>query len=364
MPMATVRDVLDALEAIAPSRYAFSFDRIGLQVGDPSAQVDRLVVSLDPSLSAIRFAQSSGAQMLVSHHPVIWDPIKTVRIDDAKGEALFTLIAGKIAFAAAHTNWDAAPGGINDVLAELIGLQEVRAVGSVSEKEQYKVVVTVTSAESEALIDAMSHAGAGVIGLYERCAFSVDGTGTFVGSSGSNPAVGKAGAVEQVDETRIEMLCPSDALTEVGEAISRVHPYEEPAYDVFPVKPVKGQPISRMGRLPAPMSLPQFRDHLDRSLATRTLVCGPADRQIETVVVCGGAAADEWHVGNADAFVTGEVPHHLMVEASESGKVIAAAGHFATENPGALRLGDLLHSATGIEVLKFEPEPGESGRPR
>jgi len=260
--MPTVNDVLGAIEQIAPARYAFSFDHIGLQVGDPAARVAKIVVSLDPSLAAARFARSQGAQMLVCHHPVIWDPMPSLTYDGYKAGVVRELVEGGVAFAAAHTNWDCAPGGINDVLAELIGLRDVRAIGSVSDSEQ------------------------------------------------------------------------------------------------------GGHPICRVGELPKAMSANEFRDWLDVKLATRTLLCAPEGKSVRTVAVCGGAAADEWvHAQGADAFVTGEVPHHVMVEASEAGVAIAACGHYATENPGTMRLGDLVADATGIEVAKFEPSPGTAGRP-
>ena len=362
--MPTVQDVLDALESLAPSRFAFSFDRIGLQVGDPSAVVSKVAVSLDPSLAAVRFARSVGAQMLVCHHPIVWEPLKDLRFDSYKGPVLRELIEGGVAFAAAHTNWDCATGGINDVLAERLGLAAVRAVGSFSDRERTKVVVTVPLGSEDAVINAMSSAGAGFVGLYERCAFSVSGTGTFRGGPGTKPAVGSAGQVETVEESRIEMVCPGERVSAVLAALRSAHPYEEPAIDVYPVKPVSGQPAARLGVLAREMGVSEFREWLDARLSTRSLVCGPSGKVVRSVVVCGGAAADEWTAARdlgAEAFVTGEVPHHLMVEGSDSGVVMAACGHYATENPGTMRLADLL--AERFEVAKFEPAAGSSGRP-
>lgn len=363
--MPTVGDVLHALETIAPSRFAFSFDRIGLQIGDAAATVETIVVSLDPSHAAVERAIQANAQMLVSHHPVVWDPLQSVRKDTYKGKVAHALIANDIAFAAAHTNWDCAPGGVNDTLAEKIGLTDIQPVGAVSDKSQTKIAVTAPRGSQDAIIDAMAAAGAGVIGLYERCAFSVPGTGTFRATQGASPTLGKVGKTENVEEVRIEMVCPESEIEDVVAALTKAHPYETPAYDVFPVKSLGGHPISRIGRLPRAMSPAEFRDHLDKTLETRTLLCAPEHRAIETVVVCGGAAADEWTTarGRADAFVSGEVPHHIMVEASETGLAIAASGHFATENPGALRLADRLQAALDIEAIKFSPQPGESGRP-
>jgi dinuclear metal center YbgI/SA1388 family protein len=361
--MPSVRDVLDAIEALAPARFSFSFDRIGLQVGDPDAQVERIAVALDPTLAAVAFARERRAQMLVCHHPVIWDPMATVRYDDYKGRVVRGLVEGGVAFAAAHTNWDCAPGGINDTLAELIGLTDVRPTGSSSDKEQLKVVVFVPEEAVAPVIEAMVSAGAGTIGEYDRCAWMSQGVGTFKGRDGTNPAVGKPGEVHHEEESRVEMVCPADRLSGVIAAMREEHPYEEPAFDVFNSRTGGGHPICRMGKLPEPMSPEEFREHLDRRLDTRTLLCAPRTRAVRTVVVCGGAAADEWiHAkGVADAFVTGEVPHHLMAQGSEEGVAMAACGHYATENPGTMRLADRL--AETFQVLKFEPEPGHAGRP-
>ena len=363
--MPSVSDVLDAIEQVAPARFAFSFDHIGLQVGDPSAKVARIAVALDPSLAAARFARKHGAQMLVCHHPLIWDPLETLRADTYKGRIVKELIEGGVAFAAAHTNWDCARGGINDVLAEMIGLQSVSDFGSSADEDQVKVVVTVPKGGEEGLIEAMSMAGAGEIGLYERCAFVSTGTGTFRGKPDSSSAIGKPGQIESVDETKVEMVCRKDISDSVVNAIIGAHPYEQPAIDVYALQKASGQRAGRIGSLRAPMPAKDFISHLDLVLATRTLLSGGKD-DVQRVAVVGGAASGDWQAAKgagADAFVTGEVPHHVMVEASESGLAIAACGHYATENPGTMRLGEFVAEATGIELLKFEPGPGMSGRP-
>lgn len=362
--MQTVQDVLDAIEAVAPARFAFSFDRIGLQLGDPNAEVSTVVVALDPSLAAARFARASGAQMLVCHHPLIWEPLEHLRLDSFKGRIVAELVQGGIAFAAAHTNWDCAPGGINDVLAELLGLSGVTSFGSANPCERSKIVVTAPKGTEDALIDAMSARGAGLIGLYERCAFVGDGTGTFRGLPGSSPMVGESGSVESVPESRIEMCCSQERVDGVVDALVSAHPYEEPAYDVYALRTGMGQPAGRIGSLSTPMSLESFVAHLDRALDTRTLLCRGSSDEVRRVAVVGGAAADEWKAAldaGADAFVTGEAPHHVMVEASECGLGIAACGHYATENPGTMRLAESLRGA--FEVLSFEPLAGASGRP-
>ncbi len=366
--MGTVREVLDALEQIAPARFAFADDRIGLQLGDPSGEVRRVVVSLDPSLAAAQFARESDAQMLVCHHPLIWEPLKDLRYDSYKGRVVCELVSGGVAFAAAHTNWDCAPGGVNDVLASLIGLSDVSSFGSSSSRSLFKVVVTTPCGTEDVLIDAMASAGAGAIGLYERCSWKTEGSGSFRALEGANPTLGSVGELETVQEMRIEMVCPANVVDDVRRALVSAHTYDKPAFDFYPLRSFSGGvgQIGRIGSLASAMSPEEFRLHLDEVLGTHTLLCSKSDVEIRRVGVVGGAAADEWsaaHEAGADAFVTGEVPHHIMVEASESGIAIAASGHYATENPGIMRLAELLDNALSANVVTYLPESGRSGRP-
>ena len=368
MPVGTVRDVLDALEQIAPARFALADERIGLQVGEPSGEVRRVVVSLDPSMAAARFARESEAQMLVCHHPLIWEPLPHLRYDSYKGRVVRELVSAGVAFAAAHTNWDCAPGGVNDVLASLIGLSEVSAFGSASPRSLFKVVVTTPCGTEDVLIDAMASAGAGAIGLYERCSWMTEGTGSFRALEGADPTLGSVGELETVREMRIEMVCPAESVEEVRLALVDAHTYEEPAYDFYPLRSLTGEigRIGRIGSLASAMSPEEFRLHLDKVLDTHTLLCSAPDLVVKRVGVVGGAAADEWSAAleaGADALVTGEVPHHVMVEASESGMAIAASGHYATENPGIMRLAELLDDALSADVVTYRPKAGRSGRP-
>ncbi len=364
--MPTVGDVLGALEAIAPARYAFSFDKVGLQIGSRAASVSKVLVVLDCSQAAADRAVDVGAELVIAHHPLIWEPLKSINTGGGQGKIIETLVANGVSFAAAHTNWDSAPGGINDVMADLIGLQDVEVFGSDSQAQLYKVAVMVPVDGAGGLIDAMSEAGAGHIGNYDRCAFSVDGIGTFRGQEGANPAIGSVGSIEEVAESKVEMVVPEADLNKVVSALRSAHPYEEPAYDLIPLKNSGGHPAGRVGNLGDSMTPAEFQDHLDTCLGTRCMVWSNRS-QVSRVAVVGGAATGEWRAARAagaDAFVTGEVPHHVSIEAQTSGLTIAAAGHFATENPGALELGVRLGGLVeDVEFLPFTPEAGIGGRP-
>ena len=364
--MATVHEVLDAVERIAPRRFAFGFDKVGLQVGDLNAPVRRAVVSLDRSRGAVAFAKAQGAQLLLAHHPLIFTPIEFVGRHGHVGTTLFELIEAGIAFIAAHTNWDCAEGGINDALAAKLGLIDIKPFGSASDVEQLKMVVTVPAAHADRVVDAASGAGAGQIGRYSRCAFMTTGTGTFVPGDGANPAAGAVGRLEQVEEVRIEMTVTDERRWHVEDAVRTSHPYEEPAIDFYNLTSGSGHPAGRVGKLSSSKTLRELADFAEASLGTRALSWGRADRQISRVAVVGGAADSEWISASniADVFVTGEVKQHVALEAVESGSAIIAAGHYATEQPGCVALRDRMAQAMPeVDWLLFEPQPGEAGRP-
>ncbi len=365
--MPFVQDVLDALEQVAPARYAFPWDKIGLQVGDRDQPVERAVVSLDRSIAAIHFAIESNAQLLLTHHPLIFDPIATVTGDTFEGRAIQKLIFFGVNHIAAHTNWDAALGGINDVLAAKLGLLDVQTFGSSNMAQSTKLVIFVPQDSVEAIVSAGSEAGAGVIGNYRRCAYIGKGTGTYEAGEDSQPIIGEPGKHSEVAESRIEMICPSHLMRQAVDAIRLAHPYEEPAIDVYPMSGQSGQRMGRIGRLAELLTLEAFSARVDASLDTKSLSWGNPGRIIERVAVVGGAADGEWRAARdagAQVLVTGEVKQHVALEASESEFCMISAGHYATEHPGceelAMRMSSELPS---IEWEIFTPPKGMAGRP-
>jgi dinuclear metal center YbgI/SA1388 family protein len=363
--MSQVRHVLDAIEKLAPANTAFSFDKVGLQIGEATDEVKTGVVALDCSPGLIAFAESKRARIAVCHHPLIWEPLAAVNSSTRSGRLAVELIRKGIAFIGCHTNWDAAPGGVNDTLASLLGLTEVRPIGESAKVPYLKLATFVPKGSEDAVIDALSQSGAGIIGLYERCAFASDGVGTYRGLPGSNPALGEAGRIERSEELRIEMRLPESLAGSVVEALKRVHPYEEPAYDLYPLRAEEPRPISRIGQI-SPIGLIDFQRSLDQTLNTRSWTWGDPERSIQKVAVCGGAADGEWQSAQregADVFVTGEVRHHVAIEACEAGLAIIAAGHYATEHPGCASLrAALAKEVPGVQWHLFEPAPGEAGR--
>lgn len=334
--MLRVADVTDFLESIAPRRWAFDWDPVGLQMGSPDAPADRILVALDVNQASLALAEARDSQLLVIHHPLIWKPIAHLREgNDVEGK-VSRLVRGGRSFFGIHTNWDAAPGGITETLAARLGVTDLELIGSGATLEQVKVVVFAPSEARDALIDAMSAAGAGRIGNYERCAFSTSGTGTYVGNASSTPAVGSPGKVEAVAEARIEMVVDAARLDAVVKALRSAHPYEDPAYDLVALKPTVPQPLSRIGNI-TPMAARELTAWADQQLGAKTWLYGDPDRLIKRLAVSGGAAGSEWvaaRTAGADAFLTGEFRHDEGVAGEDQGFVMLASGHRETEHPG------------------------------
>lgn len=364
--MITVKQIGEALERIAPAGLALSkFDNVGLMVGDMAAAVTGVLTSLDLSLATIQAARDHGCSVIVVHHPLLFEPIRTVDADDYSGRRIHELIRAGIACFAAHTNWDAAQGGVNDCLAEAVGLQEVRPFGMGEPQTKFKLVTFVPETSLNAVIDALSAAGAGQIGAYERCAFSSAGTGTFRAGPTANPTIGTPGQQSDIDEIRLEMLVPVAAAKAVERALRRTHPYETPAVDWVPLRAEVDLPLGRVGDLSTPLLLSDYLPRLAPLFPTiRTW--GP-NKPIHRVAVCGGASDGDWraaHRAGADLFITGEVRHHNALEASDAGLCLAECGHYATEQPAMIQLSERLRQEVP-EVFHqaFVPAPGSSGRP-
>ena len=365
--MPRVRDVLLALEAIAPARFAFSFDRVGLQVGDPNAEVKRALVSMDRSLGAIAYAGDHDCQLLLTHHPLIFTPLDTVDTKGHVGKSVLELAKRNIAFIAAHTNWDSARGGINDTLVDILELVEARAFGTAAEVQRLKLVFFCPEDQAATVIDAVSEAGAGVIGAYRRCAFTSPGSGTFIGDDTTRPTVGEPGLQTDVPELRVEMIVPAEKRRAIEKALLRSHPYEEPAYDLLETASHPEQPAGRIGKLVHPTTLADLAQLVEVRLDTKCWVWGDPHERVSKIAVVGGAADGEWmHAQRegAHVLITGEVRQHIAVEASESGMCLIAAGHYATEHPGSAALRDRMGAAMPeIEWLLFTPHAGLHGRP-
>lgn len=354
----TVGNIYEVIDGIAPFGSCMEWDNVGLLIGDKSTPVTGLLVTLDVTPAAVSEAQRLGANCIVSHHPVIFSPMR--RLDTRSVPAL-CLKAG-VSVISAHTNYDFAPAGVNYALACALGLRNIRPFGPSDPASPYRtVVVFVPADQAESVYEAMSRAGAGRQGDYSGCAFFARGEGRFLPLEGAHPFLGSVGVLEKADEVRLEMLCSPNALPAVISAMRSAHPYEEPAFSILDNHAICKQTVyGMMGELPAETPSEELALAVEAALETHVQYT-PAEKPIRSVAVCGGAGAEylsDARAAGAEAFLTGEVKHHEWFAAAAEGVCLMAGGHHATEHIAMPQLASQLGAAfPDLAVSLFDSNP-------
>lgn len=336
-----LRDWIGLVDACYPEREAESWDATGLQAGDPDDEVHAILVCLDVTDATLDEAEALGANLLLAHHPLLFRPLARLTPATASGKLVLRAARAGIAILAAHTNFDVAVDGTSDPVCAALGLRDVRPLlaSPPGDAANVKLVTFVPGDAVDAVLAALSDAGAGTIGEYDRCSFRTPGTGTFRPSERANPAAGERGRLNEEPEERLEMVVPRGRLPAAVAALRAAHPYEEVAYDLYPLldaaEPGKG--TGRLGELPEPLPLRAVADRLAEGLpAPHLRVAGDLDRPIARVATCGGAG--DAYIGaalaaKADCYVTGDLRHHPALDALTMGMAVIDAGHYATEAP-------------------------------
>lgn len=359
----TVREVIAVMDAWAPPSMAYEWDRIGLALGRPDAPVRKVLTALSITVDAARAAVAAKADMIVSHHPLIWDAIKAIRTDDPAREPLILLMKTGVNCFAAHTNLDVCTGGVNDVLAEALGVGGTKPLFPAKHAGMLKLVSFVPASHLPAVRAAVSAAGAGEIGGYTHCSFSTPGTGTFLPGSGAKPFSGVKGAVNEEPEARFEVLVQKAIVPRVVQALLKAHPYEEVAYDLVPLaNPDPRIGLGRVGTLKKPVSLKALTERARKALGVAHVrVTGDLKRPVSRVAVLGGAGGSQ--IGDippgVDVYVTGDVKYHEAQLALDRGLAVIDAGHHGTER-GIVPVisARLLAALPGLAVAEFmEPDP-------
>lgn len=334
--------LLEHLRTIAPETGAEAWDRVGLQVGDPDRQVRRGALCIDLTEPVLREAISRRSDLIVAYHPPIFEPLERLVTDTWKQRVLLEAARRRIAIYAPHTALDAVPGGVNDWLAEMFkGRSRVIRPTGHDEAAGVKLVSFIPPRHADALRAAIGHAGAGRIGDYFECSFSMKGQGTFRGADSTNPTIGSVGRLEKVEECRVEMVCSASRIDEVVAALRRVHPYEEPAIDIVPLRPVPGArpKCGGQGRvvdLDRPATLTAISARIRKRLGVREVrVAVPRGKlTVRRIGMCPGAGGSLLaEAGPIDAFLTGEMRHHDVLDAVQRGIAVILPGHTETERP-------------------------------
>ncbi len=353
-----VSDIVGITNKIAPAELAESWDNVGLQLGDPAGQVSRIMVALDPGGDAVQAAVETGCQLLVTHHPFIFSPLKKISAADETGRLAIKALKNDLSIISLHTNYDIAQGGVNDLLAARLGVEGALPLKVTGGDEYVKLALFVPHGFEERLLQALSPFMA-PIGSYRDCSFQGDGIGRFTPMAGANPFVGEVGLGHQEKESRLELLLPKERISGAVAAMKGAHPYEEPAYDLYPVLnrgALRG--LGRIGLLAEATSAGEFaRTVKERLAASGVRLVGEPGRRVRKVALCGGSGASllrEAARKGADLLVTGDVKYHEAREAEALGVAVLDAGHFATEWPMVQGLASALRRA--LEAKRFETE--------
>ena len=350
-----VRDVCGVLSGIAPPALAAEWDNVGLLVGREAAPVRSLVLTIDLTEAVLREAVGARAEMVMAYHPPIFKPI--LRLTASSSPVAYAAARSGLALYSMHTALDAAEGGTNDALAGAMGMVDLRPLTESKGPGECKIVVFVPAGGLSAVAAAAFAAGAGRIGNYSECSFRTGGAGTFRGGAGSRPAVGRAGRREEVQELRLELVAPRAAVAEVVRAIRKVHRYETPAIDVYPLEGLPGP--SGMGRIGSLRPAVSFQTLLRRvrrlSPSGRVLVAGPRPGRVRTVACCAGSCGDAFRSAvsaGAQVYVTGEMRHHDALAAASAGLTVVCVGHSNSERPVLLPLAARIRrELPGLKVL-------------
>lgn len=360
-----VIDIINMIEDFAPSALAEKWDNIGLLIGDYNFSVQRIMLCIDVTRELVNEAILKKVNLIITHHPFIYEPLKNIRQNDNQGTLIHLLIKNNISVFCAHTNLDKAEYGTDYALASRLGLRDICTLLTEKfDQKLYKIAAFVPEKFEKTVFEAMAAAGAGHIGNYSHCSFQTYGTGTFLPLESADPYIGKKGFVESVREVRIEMVASDKILGNVLTAMIKVHPYDEVAYDVFNLANLTNRHgLGRIGTLANRIRCGDYLKQLSTLLNTdRVNVFGDLDKDIVKVAVCAGSGADlalsAKDLG-AELFVTGEVKYHKALEIRNMNMSFVAAGHYATEFPVLLLLIEHLQkiaSALQYEVELFLPD--------
>jgi dinuclear metal center YbgI/SA1388 family protein len=327
-----VKELLDTINGFAPFFLQESYDNSGLQFGDLDADINKIAISLEATKQSMDFAIKNGANVLLTHHPILFFSIKSI----VKQEKpfLYKAMSNGLNLIAAHTNFDAAENGLNDYVGSLLGIKKLGPIQPASERI-FKFSFYVPYSHAETVKNAVFSAGAGVIGNYDRTSFNVEGEGTFRPLENANPYIGKKGEVAHVREIKVETVVRERNLQNAINALLSSHPYEEPAYDIYELKLKNRFGIGMIGEIEKPMLLEEFANFVKKKLQARYVcIVKTGETKINRVALCTGTGSsllESVSRAGIDLFITGDITYHTAVRAKELNVNVLDVEHFDTE---------------------------------
>jgi dinuclear metal center YbgI/SA1388 family protein len=331
----TIRALITYLESKYPKGVAWEKDNIGLQIGNLGNKLKNIFLTLDLDMQGVNRAVSKNCNLIITHHPILFTPLKMLDLEsDIKAQMIEKCIQKNITVYSAHTNFDFSSGGVSFALADKLGLTDIQFLENTS-RDQYKMIVFVPELFLDRVSEAIFNAGGGRIGNYNKCSYRVSGTGTFEGNDASNPLLGVSENFEQVEEIKLEVILDKWNLNKVVSEMISAHPYEEPAYDIYPLENDNVNfGYGAIGNLNAPLPEKDFLQMVSKSLKADNLrYCSGTGRKIKRVAVCGGSGVRHVNAAinkGADAYVTADVKYHDF-QSVEKQILFIDAGHYETE---------------------------------
>ncbi|HDL08058.1 MAG TPA: Nif3-like dinuclear metal center hexameric protein [Desulfobacteraceae bacterium] len=355
---AKIFDIIKAMEIIAPTWLAEEWDNVGLQVGQKDWPVRKIWISLDPGPDVVNDACRNDVDLLITHHPLIFHPLRSINLNTAVGAIIQKAIRNHMAIFSAHTNLDNAIDGLNDVLAQRIGIKNLKVLGKVSATGDYKLVVYVPVAYEQQVLNSIFETKAGEIGSYTCCSFRNKGKGTFRPGSLSKPFTGKTGEINHADELRIETVVRKSDLNSVIEHVRKNHPYETMAYDIYPLlKDEEKQGPGRIGNLGESTKLLSFALSIKKKLGLNSVkFAGNPDLTVNTAAVCTGSGSTlmkDFISSGAQVYISGDLRYHDARDVEAANLGLVDIGHFASEHLIVDVLADRLKkvlSKEGIDI--------------
>ncbi len=351
-----IKDVVDILHSIAPPQFAEPDDQIGLQVGDAFSEVKTISIALDANKNTLQKAAISD--LLILHHPVIYRPLTHINPSLPSGEAIFSAAKNNFAIFVMHTNYDCSMPGVSDYLAKYLEIEVKNILSPRGCEPAYKLVVFSPIDHTGGIIKALSETGAGVIGKYSACTFRTEGIGTFMPEIGSNPYTGNVGRFEETKEHRLEIIVPKQKLQATVERLKKVHPYEEPAYDIFEIEQSGNEyGLGRIGKINT-CSVDELFEKVKRNLdSPDACVYGTLKKEVSTIAICGGAGGSlipDAVSKCADVYITGDINYHQRLLAEHHGLTVIDAGHKETEMPAMKALASKLETLIENDGIKIQ----------
>lgn len=329
-----IADVVRFMEEFAPPGLQESYDNSGLMIGEPETELKGILCTLDITEEVIDEAVDKKANLIIAHHPIIFSGLKQITGRNYVERTVLKAIRNRIALYAAHTNADNIPRGVNAQICQKLGIRNPSILAPMS-GNLMKLVTFIPADHAGEVRKAIFSAGAGTIGNYDCCSYNIEGQGSFRAGEQASPFVGNKGELHFENEIRFETILPGHLKDKVVTAMIKAHPYEEVAYDLYPLENMNSKYGAGMiGDLDKPVSAQEFMNLLKSVFGTPVIrYAGKTSHNISRAAVCGGAGSFLLSVAiasKADVFVTGDIKYHQFFDAEDK-LLYCDIGHFEGE---------------------------------